>query len=70
MCHAKEAYGTVEHLLSLVATLFNVTLQSTGIQRFQQLETTQKFRRDGHDGAPIVEFAAILCVQHGQFLLG
>lgn len=37
-----------------------MTLKRRGIEWLQQLETAEKFRRDGHDGTPVVKFAAVL----------
>ena len=37
-----------------------MTLKRRGIEWLQQLETAEKVRRDGHDGTPVVKFAAVL----------
>jgi hypothetical protein len=41
MAH-RLTYRTVEHILSSVSTLFDVTLQSIRIERLQELEAAQK----------------------------
>lgn len=64
---SKCTYGAVEHTLPLMSSLFDVTLQRTRIQRFEQLEAAEELIRYGHDGAPIVKLAAVLkACQHVQ----
>jgi hypothetical protein len=37
-----------------------MTLKSARVERLQKLETAQQLTRDRHDGAPVIELAAIL----------
>lgn len=56
-----STYRTVQHRISLVSPLLDVALQGAGIKRLQKLEATEKLARNRHHGAPIIEFAAVLC---------
>jgi hypothetical protein len=41
-----KTYRTVEHILPLVPTLFDVTLQGTRIEGFEEFKTAQQLGRD------------------------
>jgi len=55
-----ETYRTVEHILSLIPSFFDMTFERTRVQRLEQFKATQQLCRNRHDGPPIVELAAIL----------
>lgn len=55
-----KSYRTVEDAVPFVTTLLDVVFQSGRIQWLQQFKATEELARDGHDSAPVVEFAAIL----------
>lgn len=54
---------TVQHVLSLVPALLDVTLECARVERLQKLKGAEQFRRYTHDRAPIVELSAILWLQ-------
>lgn len=43
MAKQGTTYRTAEHAVPLVPALLNMVLQCGGIQRFEQLKTTQQF---------------------------
>lgn len=44
-----------------------MVLESIRVERLEKLETAQQLRRDGHDGAPVVELAAVVgCTEDGH----
>lgn len=55
-----KTYRTVEHILSGISALLDMTLQRTRIQRLEKLEATEQIARNGHDGTPIVKLSAVL----------
>ena len=59
MC-GNETYRTVQHILPLVSTFFDVALQSARVERLQKLEAAQQLAGHGHDRSPIIELAAVL----------
>lgn len=42
---AIDTYGTVQHVLSLVAALLDVTLECTGVERLEKFEAAEELRR-------------------------
>jgi hypothetical protein len=50
----------VEHALPLASAFLNMALECARVERLQELEGAEQFSRDAHDGAPVIEFAAIL----------
>lgn len=55
-----ETYGTAQHAVSLLPSLLNVILQRRRIQWLQKFKTAKQFPGNGHDSAPVIEFAAVL----------
>lgn len=56
-------YRTVEHILTLVAALLDVAFERAVVEGLEQFEGAEQLRGDAHDGAPIIEFAAVLFVE-------
>jgi hypothetical protein len=55
-----STYRTVEHVLTFVSALLNVSLEGTRVQWLEQLEAAQQLTRHGHDGSPVVELSTVL----------
>lgn len=53
-------YRTVEHILTGISALLDMTLECTRIEWLQKFETAEQIARYRHDGTPIVKFSAIL----------
>ena len=53
-------YRAVEDAVPLVAAFLDMVLQRTRVERLEQFEAAQQLPGHGHDGAPVVEFAAVL----------
>ena len=56
----RYTYRTVKDLVALVPPLLDMILECIRVKRFEELKAAKKFRRDRHDGSPIIEFAAVL----------
>lgn len=61
-----STYRTVEHVLTFVSALLDVSFESTRIERLQQLEAAQQLTRNRHDSSPVVEFSTILHIAVSQ----
>ena len=55
-----DTYRAVHHLLPLGAALLDVALERARVERLEQLEAAQQLVADAHDGAPVVELAAVV----------